>query len=93
MPALTVEAPPTAAGLDLQRTRRTVRLGRAGLWACLMTDPAALALARPANTVVAQADPAPARTSSAATAPADPSGYVAEFVDAWLRSDTNTPAA
>ncbi|MFE2094273.1 hypothetical protein [Streptomyces sp. NPDC059460] len=43
--------------------------------------------------MVAQADPAPARTSSAATAPADPSGYVAEFVDAWLRSDTNTPAA
>ncbi|MFE6955505.1 conjugal transfer protein [Streptomyces sp. NPDC057696] len=93
MPAPTVEAPPTAAGLDLHRTRRTVRLGRAGVWACLMTGPAAfsLALAQPATTVVAQSAPAPARTSSAAAAPADPSGYVSEFVDAWLRSDANAP--
>ncbi|MFB8273602.1 conjugal transfer protein [Streptomyces sp. NPDC055955] len=93
MPAPTVEAPSTAAGLDLHRTRRTVRLGRAGVWACLMTGPAAFALAlvQPATTVVAQDAPAPARTSSAAAAPADPSGYVAEFVDAWLRSDSNTP--
>ncbi|MFD8779880.1 conjugal transfer protein [Streptomyces sp. NPDC059916] len=93
MPAPTVEVPPTAAGLDLQRTRRTLRLGRAGVWVCLMAGPAAfaLALAQPATTVVAQGAPAPAHTSSAAAAPADPSGYVAEFVDAWLRSDANAP--
>ncbi|MFI8793799.1 hypothetical protein [Streptomyces sp. NPDC055105] len=55
MPAPTVEAPPTAAGLDLHRTRRTVRLGRASVWACLIAGPAAfaLALAQPTTTVVA----------------------------------------
>ncbi len=81
-----------AAGLDLRRTRRTVRLGRFSVWACLLAGPAGLAAAliQPATTVVAQAAPAPVRTS-AAVAPADPSGYVAEFVDAWLRSDANAP--
>ncbi|MEV6701051.1 hypothetical protein AB0M68_28440 [Streptomyces sp. NPDC051453] len=49
-----------------------------------MASPAAfaLALAQSTTTVVTQGTPAPARTSSAAAAPADPSGYVAEFVDA-----------
>ncbi|MET7664517.1 hypothetical protein ABZT51_28990 [Streptomyces sp. NPDC005373] len=60
MPALTVGAPLTAAGLDLHRTRRTVRLGRAGVWVCLMARPAAFALplAQPTTTVVAQGYPA-----------------------------------
>ncbi|MFC9457523.1 hypothetical protein [Streptomyces sp. NPDC056983] len=60
MPAPTVEVPPTAAGLDLQRTHRTVRLGRAGVWACLVAGPAAafaLALTQPTTTVVAQDNP------------------------------------
>lgn len=50
----------------------------------LMAGPAAfaLAVAQPTTTVVARGAPAPARTSSAAAALADPSGYVAEFVDA-----------
>ncbi|MYT68347.1 MULTISPECIES: conjugal transfer protein [unclassified Streptomyces] len=92
MPSTTEKAPPTAAGVELARTRRTVRLGRAGVWACLMAGPAALALAltQPATTVVAQAAPAPARTAAAAPL-ADPSGYAAEFVDAWLRADADHP--
>lgn len=93
MPAATREAPPTVAGVDLARTRRTIRLGRAGAWACLMAGPAALVtlvMSWPTTTVVAQAPPAPVRTA-ASPAPADPSGYVTEFVDAWLRSDADTP--
>ncbi|MFI7008869.1 conjugal transfer protein [Streptomyces sp. NPDC050145] len=92
MPAATREAPPTLAGVDLARTRRTIRLGRAGAWACLIAGPAALVLvlSQPSATVVAQASPTPVRTAAAA-APADPGGYVAEFVDAWLRSDANVP--
>ncbi|MFD0067378.1 conjugal transfer protein [Streptomyces sp. NPDC056690] len=93
MPAPTLEAPPTAAGLDLERTRRTIRLGRAGVWVCLLAGPAALALAlaRPSATVVTQDAPAPASSATAAVAPSDPSGYVAEFADAWLRSDADAP--
>ncbi|MCQ4210423.1 conjugal transfer protein [Streptomyces longispororuber] len=93
MPAPSVEAPPTAAGVDLHRTRRNVRWGRAGVWACLLAGPAALALALTTPTAprVAQAAPAPSQRPSAATAPADPSGYVVEFVDAWLRSAADAP--
>ncbi|MFD7179654.1 hypothetical protein ACFV90_06445 [Streptomyces sp. NPDC059904] len=59
MPAPALEVPPTAAGLDLQRTHRTVRLARAGVWACLVAGPAAFALAltQPTTTVVAQDNP------------------------------------
>ncbi|MFH8737594.1 conjugal transfer protein [Streptomyces sp. NPDC017964] len=93
MPAPTLETPPTAAGLDLERTRRTIRLGRAGVWACLLAGPAALALAltAPSATVVTQGTPAPATNAAAAVEPADPSGYVAEFADAWLRSAADAP--
>ncbi|MET7520443.1 conjugal transfer protein [Streptomyces sp. NPDC005480] len=93
MPAPDLDAPPTAAGLDLDRTRRTIRLGRAGVWACLLTGPAALALAltQPAVTVVPPDAPAPAPNAASAVTAADPSGYVAEFADAWLRSDADAP--
>ncbi|MFI0242589.1 conjugal transfer protein [Streptomyces sp. NPDC016845] len=91
MPAPLREAPPTAAGVELAHTFRAVRLGRAGVWACLMAGPAALALVltQPAPTV-AQSAPAPARTAAAAR-PMDPSGYAAVFLDAWLRADADTP--
>ncbi|GAA2349643.1 conjugal transfer protein [Streptomyces kunmingensis] len=92
MPTPPVKTPPTAAGLDLQRTRRAVRLGRAGVWACLLAGPAALALAlsQPTAAVVTRSAPTSVRPSAAA-APADPSGYVVEFVDAWLKADADTP--
>ncbi|MCX5441238.1 conjugal transfer protein [Streptomyces sp. NBC_00063] len=95
MPAPALEAPPTAAGLDLERTRRTIRLGRAGVWACLLAGPAALTLAltQPAVTVVPPNAPAPSPTAAAAVTAADPSGYVAEFADAWLRSDADAPGS
>ncbi|MGW2081309.1 conjugal transfer protein [Streptomyces sp. NPDC001939] len=93
MPASTLEPPPTAAGIDLERTRRTIRLGRAGVWACLLAGPAALVLALtwPSVTVVTQGAPAPTLNAGAAVVPADPAGYVAEFADAWLRSDADAP--
>ncbi|MFF1400704.1 conjugal transfer protein [Streptomyces sp. NPDC058287] len=93
MPAPTLEAPPTAAGLDLERTRRTIRLGRAAVWACLLAGPAALALAltQPGVTVVPQGAPTAAPSTVAAAAAADPAGYVCEFADAWLRSDAEAP--
>lgn len=92
MPAPTTQAPPTAAGLDLESTRRHVRLGRAGVWMCLLAGPAALVLGltQTNTTVVAQAAPAPARSAASITE-ADPSGYATEFVDAWLRSSDAAP--
>ncbi|MGP3777040.1 conjugal transfer protein (plasmid) [Streptomyces sp. SDT5-1] len=94
MPAPVTEAPPAAAGLELERTRRSVRLGRAGVWLCLLAGPAALcvALTRPSATVVTQSpSPDAAARPAASASSADPSGYAAEFVDAWLRSSDAEP--
>ncbi|WP_338704334.1 conjugal transfer protein (plasmid) [Streptomyces sp. Q6] len=92
MPASPHEGPPTVAGLDLERTRRRVRMGRAGVWACLVAGPLALAftVTQPNVRVVAQATPAPVRTTQASVA-VDPGGYAAEFIDAWLRADASRP--
>ncbi|NEB75971.1 conjugal transfer protein [Streptomyces sp. SID14478] len=92
MPASTHESPPTVAGLDLERTRRRVRMGRAGMWASLAAGPLALAfvVTQPSVRVVAQSAPAPVRTTQTSVA-VDPGGYAAEFVDAWLRSDAGQP--
>ncbi|MER5951200.1 conjugal transfer protein [Streptomyces sp. NPDC001904] len=93
MPAPETQGPPTAAGVALERTRRSVRLGRAGVWMCLLAGPVALTmtLAQPGATVVAQAVPSPARPVAAAPATADPAGYAVEFVEAWLRSNDDEP--
>ncbi|MWA07671.1 conjugal transfer protein [Streptomyces sp. BA2] len=74
--------------------RRRVQLGRAGAWAALATGPLALAIAvgQPSATVAASSAPKPQRSQQSVTV-ADPSGYVAEFVDAWLRSSDDASSA
>lgn len=78
---------PVAAGVALTQMRRRVRFGRAGVWAALAAGPLALAVAisQPSASTAAAPAPKPQRTERTASV-ADPSGYAAEFVDAWLRS-------
>ncbi|MFH8492186.1 conjugal transfer protein [Streptomyces longisporoflavus] len=85
---------PAAAGLALTRMRRRVQFGRAGVWAALAAGPLALAVAvgRPSPTVAASPEPREQRTAQT-TSVADPSDYVAEFVDAWLRSSDDASSA
>lgn len=87
---------PVAAGVALTQMRRRVRFGRAGVWAALAAGPLALALAisQPSATTAAAPASKPQRTERTASV-ADPAGYAAEFVDAWLRSsdDASSEAA
>ncbi|MEV6796398.1 conjugal transfer protein [Streptomyces sp. NPDC051320] len=86
--------PPLAAGASLQQMRRRVWLGRAGLWAALAAGPAALlvSLASPTTTAPPAAAPVHAVGSSHKQT-ADPSGYAAVFLQAWLRSDAGQDSA
>lgn len=79
-------APPTAAGVRLQRMRRRVQLGRMGVWAAVAAGPAALALALTTPATVVRAAPAPNPAPVKTTVPANPSGYATVFLNAWLRS-------
>ncbi|MEU6680882.1 conjugal transfer protein [Streptomyces sp. NPDC046925] len=85
---------PAAAGIALTTMRRRVQAGRAGVWAALAAGPLALAVAvgQPSPGAAAAPAPAPKRTAQTASV-ADPSGYVAEFVDAWLRSSEDASSA
>ncbi|MEV2256505.1 conjugal transfer protein [Streptomyces sp. NPDC050147] len=87
---------PVAAGVALTQMRRRVRFGRAGVWAALAAGPLALAVAISQPSATSAAPPAskPQRTERMASV-ADPSGYAAQFLDAWLRSsdDASSEAA
>ncbi|MEV0254723.1 conjugal transfer protein [Streptomyces sp. NPDC050732] len=85
--------PPVAAGVALTQMRRRVQWGRAGVWAALAAGPLALAVAalQPSTTVAAPGVAAQRPVQPAAVA--DPAGYVAEFVDAWLRSSEDADSA
>ncbi|WP_260470355.1 conjugal transfer protein [Streptomyces sp. RP5T] len=79
-------APATAAGARLQQMRRRVRLGRLGVWAAMSAGPIALAVAVATPATVVRAAPATKPTTVKATVSANPSGYAAVFLSAWLRS-------
>jgi hypothetical protein len=83
-----------AAGVALTQMRRRVQVGRAGVWTALAAGPLALAVAisRPSTTVAAAPESMPQRTEQTASV-SDPSGYVAEFIDAWLRSSDDASNA
>ncbi|QCX82264.1 Conjugative transposon protein TcpC (plasmid) [Streptomyces sp. YIM 121038] len=89
-------APPTAAGAALCQMNRRVQLGRLMVLAALTAGPLALLVSAWPSPSTSSAAPAskPQRTSEVA-AHADPAGYAAEFVDAWLRTtdDPTSPAA
>ncbi|MFD4630316.1 conjugal transfer protein [Streptomyces sp. NPDC058284] len=85
--------PPVAAGVALTQMRRRVRCSRAGLWAAVAAGPIALAVAllQPSPTVTAVLRSAPQHPAHRRTV--DPAGYVAQFVDVWLRSREDTSSA
>jgi hypothetical protein len=82
-------APPMAAGVALQQMRRRVRLGRLGVWVTLATGPVALAVAVTASPTVVEAATQAKSTTVHTPAAAEPSGYAAVFLTAWLRSSAD----
>ncbi|MFM9499743.1 conjugal transfer protein [Streptomyces galilaeus] len=83
-------APPMAAGVELEKMRRRVRLSRLALFTAIAAGPVALGVAVMSGptTVAAAPSDKPTAMRTAATA-ADPAGYAQVFVDAWLRSSTD----
>ncbi|WP_406469857.1 conjugal transfer protein [Streptomyces sp. NBC_01615] len=83
-------APPMAAGIELEKMRRRVRLSRLALFTAIAAGPVALGVAVMSGPTTAKAapsdKPAAVRTTAAA---ADPAGYAQVFVDAWLRSSAD----
>ncbi|MFE5841957.1 conjugal transfer protein [Streptomyces niveus] len=87
------DPPVIAAGVVLDRMRRRVRLGRWVVWGALAAGPVALAVAvasPPSVVEAAVAKPVPSVRTEVA---ADPSGYAAQFVAAWLRGRSDGPAS
>ncbi|MER7780451.1 hypothetical protein ABTZ21_36620 [Streptomyces sp. NPDC096191] len=83
-------APAIAAGGELEKMRRRVRLSRLALFTAIAAGPVALAVAVASGPATAEAAapgrPAPVRTAAVA---ADPAGYAQVFLDAWLRSSAD----
>ncbi|MFI9730933.1 conjugal transfer protein [Streptomyces sp. NPDC052092] len=83
-------APAIAAGVELEKMRRRVRLSRLALFTAIAAGPVALAVAVTSGPATAEAAaphrPAPVRAAAAA---ADPAGYSQVFLDAWLRSSAD----
>ncbi|MFG3134363.1 conjugal transfer protein [Streptomyces tendae] len=83
-------APAIAAGVELEKMRRRVRLSRLALFTAIAAGPVALAVAVTSGPATAEAAvpnrPAPVGTAAAA---ADPAGYAQVFLDAWLRSSAD----
>ncbi|MGC0407742.1 hypothetical protein RKD31_000985 [Streptomyces sp. SAI-163] len=83
-------APAIAAGVELEKMRRRVRLSRLAVFTAIAAGPVALAVAVTSGSATATATtphrPAPVRTAAAA---ADPAGYAQVFLDAWLRSSAD----
>ncbi|MGX1219176.1 conjugal transfer protein [Streptomyces ambofaciens] len=86
-PSRSEAAPAIAAGVELEKMRRRVRLSRLALFTAIAAGPVALAVAVASGPATAEAAvpnrPAPVRTAAVA---ADPAGYAQVFLDAWLRS-------
>ncbi|MBB5109343.1 conjugal transfer protein [Streptomyces spectabilis] len=75
---------------------RRIQLGRLAVWAALATGPLALLVSAWPSADASTAAAARQTPRTTRVAPeADPAGYAAEFVDAWLRStdDVASPAA
>ncbi|MFJ7105646.1 conjugal transfer protein [Streptomyces albogriseolus] len=82
--------PAIAAGIELEKMRRRVRLSRLALFTAIAAGPVALGVtvaSGPATaTAAAPNKPAPVRTAAVT---ADPAGYAQVFIDAWLRSSAD----
>ena len=81
---------PMAAGVELERMRRRVRLSRLALLTAIAAGPVALGVAVLSGpTTVAAAPSAKPTAVRTAAAAADPAGYAQLFVGAWLRSSVD----
>ncbi|MFF0043326.1 conjugal transfer protein [Streptomyces mirabilis] len=83
-------SPPVAAGVELEKMRRRVRLSRLALFTAIAAGPVSLGVAvmsGPTTVAAAPSDKPTAVRSAAASA--DPAGYAQVFVDAWLRSSAD----
>ncbi|GHB74458.1 hypothetical protein GCM10010377_76140 [Streptomyces viridiviolaceus] len=82
--------PAIAAGVELEKMRRRVRLSRLALFTAIAAGPIALGVAVTSGPATAKAaaphKPAPVRTAADT---ADPTGYAQMFIDAWLRSNAD----
>ncbi|MCC9690208.1 conjugal transfer protein [Streptomyces althioticus] len=82
--------PAIAAGIELEKMRRRVRLSRLTLFTAIAAGPVALAVAMASGPATARAaapnKPAPVHTAAVT---ADPAGYAQVFIDAWLRSSAD----
>lgn len=88
---------PMAAGIELVRMRRRVRLSRLALFTTIAAGPVAPGVAAFSGPTTVEALPStkPTTVRSTATA-ADPAGFAQVFADAWLRSgadDANSAQA
>jgi len=82
-------APAMAAGVELERMRRRVRLSRLALFTAIAAGPVALGVAVMSGSTTVAAAPAHKPTVVRSRAVADPAGYAQVFVDAWLRSSAD----
>ncbi|MFK4540433.1 hypothetical protein RKD29_000029 [Streptomyces tendae] len=83
-------APAIAAGIELEKMRRRVRLSRLALFTAIAAGPVALTVTVTSSPATAEAAApnrrAPMRTPTAA---ADPAAHAQVFLDAWLRSSAD----
>src|SRR5437899_12872941 len=85
---------PMAAGIELERMRRRVRLSRLALFTAIAAGPLALGVAVMSGPAVVAAAPTTKPSAVRTTAAADPAGYAQLFVGSWLRGSTDdTPSA
>ncbi|TLS45772.1 conjugal transfer protein [Streptomyces montanus] len=82
-------APPMAAGVELEKMRRRVRLSRLALFTAIAAGPVALGVAVMSGPTTVAAAPSNKPTAVRTAAAADPAGYAQVFVDAWLRSSAD----
>ncbi|MGW0628492.1 conjugal transfer protein [Streptomyces sp. NPDC002758] len=81
---------PMAAGVELERMRRRVRLSRLALFTAIAAGPVALGVAVLSGpTTVAAASSAKPTALRTAAAAVDPAGYAQFFVGVWLRSSAD----
>ncbi|MGY1583912.1 conjugal transfer protein [Streptomyces sp. MN13] len=82
-------APLVAAGVELVKMRRRVRLSRMALFTAIAAGPVALGAVVMSGPTTVAAAPSSMPTAVRTAAVADPAGFAQLFVDAWLRSSSD----
>ncbi|BAC67881.1 hypothetical protein SAVERM_172 [Streptomyces avermitilis MA-4680 = NBRC 14893] len=82
-------APAMAAGVELEKMRRRVRVSRLALFTAIAAGPVALGVAVMSGPTTVVAAPLDKPTAVRSAVASDPAGYAQLFVDAWLRSSAD----